>query len=71
MYWSICSLTKTKCYAVSDCSVKGSKDAWLERNDIAYKTTWDLWVNIVALAAITAGLLFIAYIQLRRIKKLK
>ncbi|XP_067928023.1 broad substrate specificity ATP-binding cassette transporter ABCG2-like isoform X2 [Watersipora subatra] len=51
--------------------VKGNANAWLEKNNIAYKTDWDLWRNIMALGAITAGLMVIAYIQLRRIKKLK
>ncbi|KAF6030215.1 hypothetical protein EB796_011486 [Bugula neritina] len=51
--------------------VKGSSSGWLEKNKIAYKTSWDLWQNIMALAAITVGLLILSYIQLRRIKKLK
>ena len=55
---------------ISLCSVRGPH-GWLERNNIAYETAWDKWQNIVALAAITVGMLGIAYILLRRIKKLK
>ena len=40
-------------------------------SDRAHETEWDLWKNIMALAIIAVGLLIIAYIQLRRIKKLK
>jgi len=44
---------------------------YLTEQGIAHETGWDLWRNIVALAVIFIGLLIVAYIQLRRIKKLK
>ncbi|XP_076812978.1 broad substrate specificity ATP-binding cassette transporter ABCG2-like isoform X2 [Clavelina lepadiformis] len=31
-------------------------------------TDWDLWVNVVALSAITFGMFFLTYVQLRRTK---
>jgi len=43
----------------------------MERQGIEYNSDWELWVNIVALAAFTVGFMIIAYIQLRRAKKLK
>ena len=49
--------------------VTGSQ--YLTEQGIAHDTAWDLWQNIMALGIIAVGLLFIAYIQLRRIKKLK
>ena len=44
---------------------------YLTRQGIAHETAWDFWQNIMALGVIAVGFLFIAYIQLRRIKKLK
>jgi hypothetical protein len=44
-------------------------DEILIEQKIEFSTTWDLWKNFIALAAITAGFLVLAYIQLRRIKK--
>jgi len=43
----------------------------LAEQGIEYETLWDLWSNIMALGVIAVGLLVIAYIQLRRIKKRK
>ena len=43
----------------------------MDLQNIDYDTQWDLWQNIVALAAMTVGFLAIGYIQLRRIKKYK
>jgi len=50
-------------------SVPGLQE--LTAQGIAHETEWDLWKNILALGVIAVGLLVIAYIQLRRIKKLK
>ncbi|CAM4828071.1 unnamed protein product [Rotaria magnacalcarata] len=36
-----------------------------------YTTNWDLWKNFLGLSIMTVGLLLLAYIQLRRIKKTK
>lgn len=44
---------------------------YLEKQGINYETAWDLWQNIMALGIITIGIMFLAYIQLRRIPKLK
>jgi len=48
---------------------KGSD--FLTEQGIAHETEWDLWKNVLALGVISVGLMFIAYIQLRRMKKLK
>ncbi|KAJ8022612.1 ATP-binding cassette sub-family G member 2 [Holothuria leucospilota] len=45
-------------------------NVYLERQGIDY-STWGLWQNEVALFSMTLGFLFLAYIQLRRIPKLK
>lgn len=45
--------------------------AYLEKQGIKYETPWDLWQNIMALGIITIGIMLLAYIQLRRIPKLK
>ena len=45
--------------------------SYLTQQGIAHDSAWDLWQNIMALGIIAIGVLFIAYIQLRRIKKLK
>jgi len=52
-----------------DSSTLGSQ--YLTVQGIAHDTEWDLWQNIMALFIIAVGLTFIAYIQLRRMKKLK
>lgn len=44
---------------------------YLQQLDIDYETNWDLWKNVFALGAMFLGLWIIAYVQLRRIKKLK
>jgi ATP-binding cassette subfamily G (WHITE) protein 2 len=38
---------------------------------IAFETAWDLWQNVMALGIITIGVMSLAYVQLRCIKKLK
>ena len=43
----------------------------LEEWNIDYKTDWDLWENIVALIIMTLIVLFLSYVQLRRIPKHK
>lgn len=50
-------------------SISGS--SYLTQQGIAHDTAWDLWQNIMALGIMAIGFLFIAYIQLRRMKKLK
>lgn len=45
-------------------------EEYMERQGIEYGT-WGLWQNIVALAAIGLGFLFLTYVQLRRINKYK
>ncbi|CAG5128016.1 unnamed protein product, partial [Candidula unifasciata] len=44
---------------------------YLKQQDIAFEESFDLWQNEVALAAMVGIYLILAYIQLRRIKKLK
>ena len=44
---------------------------YLTEQAIAHETAWDLWQNIMALGIITIGLMLLAYVQLRRIKKFK
>jgi len=46
-------------------------EQYLKDQGIPYETTWDVWQNIMALGLIAVGLMVVAYIQLRRIKKLK
>ncbi|KAH9519784.1 ATP-binding cassette sub- G member 2 [Bulinus truncatus] len=57
------------------CSANGTDcmlgDVYLKRQKIPYETQWDLWQNEAALGIIIAVFLTLAYIQLRRIKKLK
>ncbi|GFO02325.1 ATP-binding cassette sub-family g member 2-like [Plakobranchus ocellatus] len=48
-----------------------SGNIYLDTQDIRYGSDFDLWVNLIALAAMTALFLILSYIQLRRIKKLK
>jgi len=47
----------------------GSK--FLEQQAIPHKTAWDLWRNEVVLGVIAVSALCLAYVQLRRMKKLK
>jgi len=44
---------------------------YLTEQGIAHETQWDFWQNIMALGVIAVAFLFVAYIQLRRIRKLK
>ncbi|XP_055877711.1 broad substrate specificity ATP-binding cassette transporter ABCG2-like isoform X2 [Biomphalaria glabrata] len=58
------------------CSSANSTDCiygevYLELQKISYESPWDLWQNEAALGIMIAGYLILAYIQLRRIKKLK
>ncbi|KAK7491867.1 hypothetical protein BaRGS_00016886 [Batillaria attramentaria] len=46
-------------------------NSYLQSQDIPYTEPWDLWVNIVALAAIAFGFFVLSYVQLRRLKKLR
>jgi len=50
-------------------SVNGSE--YLTEQGIVHDTDWDFWQNIFALGVIIIGLLFISYVQLRLVKKLK
>jgi len=45
--------------------------SYLTQQGIAHGTAWDFWQNIMGLGIIAIVVLLIAYIQLRRIKKLK
>ncbi|KAK0051150.1 ATP-binding cassette sub-family G member 2 [Biomphalaria pfeifferi] len=58
------------------CSSANSTDCingevYLQLQKISYENPWDLWQNEAALGIMIAGYLILAYIQLRRIKKLK
>lgn len=44
---------------------------YLESQNIAYETDWDLWVNYVALAVMSVGFLILAYLRLLFMNKLK
>ncbi|KAK7113491.1 broad substrate specificity ATP-binding cassette transporter ABCG2-like isoform X2 [Littorina saxatilis] len=44
---------------------------YLRSQDIPFATTWDLWVNVVALFIISVGFFTLTYIQLRRVNKLR
>lgn len=46
-------------------------EMYMKAQGIPYGTDWDLWLNIVALAAMALGFLLFSYIQLRRIEKFK
>ncbi|GFS06733.1 ATP-binding cassette sub-family G member 2-like [Elysia marginata] len=48
-----------------------SGNNYLETQKIPYGTPWDLWMNLVAMSIMAVGFLLLAYIQLRRIQKLK
>lgn len=51
------------------CSDYGNQ--YLTSQDIPYNTTWDLWMNEVALFVIACGFFVFSYIQLRRLNKLR
>ncbi|KAH9519810.1 ATP-binding cassette sub- G member 2 [Bulinus truncatus] len=53
---------------VTDCTFG---DDYLQKQQISYDTQWDLWQNEVALVIMAAAFLLLAYVQLRRIQKLK
>jgi len=44
---------------------------FLDRQAIPHKTAWDLWRNVMMLGIICVSVMCLAYIQLRRMKKLK
>jgi hypothetical protein len=44
---------------------------YLTSQGIAHETLWDIWQNVMALGIMAFGIMFLAYVQLRRIKKLK
>jgi ATP-binding cassette subfamily G (WHITE) protein 2 len=44
---------------------------FLDAQGIKHETGWDLWQNIMALGLMAIGIMCLAYIQLRRMKKLK
>lgn len=48
------------------CSIKG--EFILDNNKIDYLTSWDLWKNLVALAAITFFFFALTFIQLVRVQ---
>ncbi|RUS91325.1 hypothetical protein EGW08_000939 [Elysia chlorotica] len=48
-----------------------SGNSYLDTQKIAYGTDFDLWFNLIAMALMAVFFNFIAYIQLRRIQKLK
>ena len=65
-------LTMPSCHCFDGCfSRETLGEDYMDLQNIDYDTQWDLWQNIVALAAMTVGFLAIGYIQLRRIKKYK
>ncbi|XP_074648861.1 broad substrate specificity ATP-binding cassette transporter ABCG2-like isoform X2 [Tubulanus polymorphus] len=51
------------------CQMAGN--AYMKAQGIAFETSWDLWQNLLALGAITVIMLFLSYVQLIRLKKLK
>lgn len=48
-----------------------SGSEYLADQGIEHDTDWGLWPNILALGVITVIVLIFAYLQLRRMKKLK
>jgi len=44
---------------------------FLDRQAIPHATPWDIWFNIMALGIIAVSAMFLAYVQLRRMKKFK
>ena len=65
MYTVLDLNAKLSCFA----SVYGHQ--YLSDLGIAHETSWDMWQNIMALAIIGIGVEFLAYVQLRRVKKRK
>jgi len=57
----LCSMNNT-----NHCSIKG--EYVLDNYKIDYSTTWDLWKNFVALAAITFFFFGLTFIQLLRVQ---
>ena len=53
------------------CSIYGNKNAFFDAQGISYEHDIDLWVNIIPLAGIALLFMLIAYVQLRRVPKLK
>ena len=51
--------------------VPNAGTTYLTQLGIDHETAWDLWHNMLALGIIVIGLMFLAYVQLRRIPKLK
>jgi hypothetical protein len=56
-------------YVVLCSEVTGER--YLDSQGIASGTPWEIWQNIMALGVFALGVMFIAYVQLRRIPKLK
>lgn len=56
----LCSMNNTDI-----CTIKG--EYILDNHKIDYSTTWDLWKNFVALAAITFFFFILTFIQLLRL----
>ncbi|KAK3754262.1 hypothetical protein RRG08_050926 [Elysia crispata] len=48
-----------------------SGNGYLDTQNIDYDSDFDLWINLIAMAAMAVIFLILAYIQLRRVKKLK
>ena len=44
---------------------------YLDLQEIAYDSAWDLWQNIMALGIMTVAFLTFAYVQLRRVNMYK
>ncbi|KAF6035126.1 ABCG2 [Bugula neritina] len=51
--------------------IRGNSKAYLESQGLYYKEPINMWVNIMALAGFALVFMVIAYIQLRRVQKLK
>jgi len=51
--------------------IYGNKNAFFDAQGISYDQDFDLWVNIIPLAGIALLFMIIAYVQLRRVPKLK
>ena len=43
----------------------------LKQQNISYDTAWDVWKNLLAIVMMTLAFLFMTYIRLLRIKKVK
>lgn len=51
------------------CSAGYAGEEYMNNIGIEYDTAWHLWQNQLALGALIAGFLALAYVQLRRIPK--